>query len=133
MTDQELLAIFDQQRVNRHIVAATDSVSRLRKLKKLRQYLLDHVDEACEATKMDFGKPVAETIIGELLVLISEISYTIKHLHRWMKPERQSTPLTMTGTSAYIQYEPKGCTLIIAPWNYPIALALKPLVSAIAA
>jgi aldehyde dehydrogenase (NAD+) len=133
MTDLELSAIFNRQWENRHVIAATDSHVRIAKLKKLREYLLARVDQACEATKQDFGKPAAETIIGELLVLINEITHTIKHLHQWMKPERQSTPLTMIGTSAYIQYEPKGCTLIIAPWNYPIALALKPLVSAIAA
>lgn len=133
MTDPELRGIFNQQQENRHVIAATDSRERIAKLKKLREYLLTHVDQACEATKRDFGKPVAETIIGELLVLVSEIGYTIKHLHQWMKPEKQPTPLTMTGTSAYIQYEAKGCALIIAPWNYPIALALKPLVSAIAA
>ena len=38
----------------------------------------------------------------------------------------------MLGTKAYIQPEPKGTALIIAPWNYPFNLAIGPLVSAIA-
>jgi aldehyde dehydrogenase (NAD+) len=32
-----------------------------------------------------------------------------------------------------VQLEPKGVVLIIAPWNYPLYLALDPLVSALAA
>jgi len=39
----------------------------------------------------------------------------------------------MLGTSGTIYYEPKGCALIIAPWNYPFNLAIGPLVSALAA
>jgi aldehyde dehydrogenase (NAD+) len=128
-----LLQIFSKQRENQYRVAGSDAEQRIAKLKKLRHYLLDHLNEACEATRQDFSKPEAETIIGELLVLISEISYSIKNLKRWMRPERQSVPLTMLGTSSHIQYEAKGCVLIIAPWNYPIALSLKPLVSAVSA
>ncbi|MDX1741255.1 MAG: aldehyde dehydrogenase family protein, partial [Rhodothermales bacterium] len=41
--------------------------------------------------------------------------------------------LPLLGTTAEIQYEPKGVVLIISPWNYPWLLALGPLVSAIAA
>jgi len=134
MTDHsKLRIIFSKQRKNQYRIAGSDADERISKLKRLRQFLLDHIDEACAATRRDFSKPEAETIIGELLVLVSEISYAIKNLKRWMRPERQSVPLTMIGTSSYIQYEAKGCVLIIAPWNYPIALALKPLVSAISA
>ncbi len=125
--------IFTRQKDNAPVIATTNATERIAKLKKLQKFLLDHVEEACEATYMDFRKPHAETIIGELLVLISEISYTIKNLPKWMRPERQAVPLTMLGTSAYIQYEAKGNVLIMSPWNYPIALAIKPLVSAIAA
>ena len=134
MTDQdELLNVFSKQRANQYIVARSTAAERILKLKRFRDFLLTHVDEACEATRLDFQKPAAETIIGEILVLVSEVNYAIKNLNRWMKPHRVATPLTAVGTSSYIQYEPKGCVLIIAPWNYPINLAFKPLISAISA
>lgn len=129
----EYQEVFKTLRANRWRVANTSADERIRKLVKLKNYLLDHQEEAYTATRLDFGKPTAETIIGEYLILTSELSYAIKNLKKWLKPERQVTPLTMIGTSSYIQYEAKGCVLIIAPWNYPIALSLKPLISAISA
>jgi aldehyde dehydrogenase (NAD+) len=128
-----LQSIFDKQKDNQFIVARSSAKERILKLKRLREFLLAHMDEACQATYRDFKKPAAETIIGEMMVLVSEISYAIKNLNRWMKPERQPVAMTMVGTTSWIQYEAKGCVLIIAPWNYPITLALKPLVSAMSA
>lgn len=133
MVSNQILNIFGKQKANRHDVARTSAAERIVKLQRLQKYLLDHVSEACAATKNDFGKPEAETLIGELLVLQGEISYALKNIRRWMAPQKTPTPLVSIGTSAYVQYEAKGCTLIIAPWNYPISLAFKPLISAIAA
>jgi aldehyde dehydrogenase (NAD+) len=50
-----------------------------------------------------------------------------------MKPQKVGTPLMLLGTQGYIQLEPKGMCLIIAPWNYPFNLAINPMVHAIAA
>ena len=50
-----------------------------------------------------------------------------------MSNKRVSTPATFLGTKAHVQYEPKGSSLIIAPWNYPFNLAVCPLISAIGA
>ena len=133
ITTNELLDIFGKQQANQLRIAQSTSTERIEKLKRLREFLLTHVDDACEATKADFQKPAAETIIGEILVLVNEINYAIRNLKRWMSIDRQATPLTAIGTSSYIQYEAKGCALIIAPWNYPINLAFKPLISAISA
>lgn len=129
----EIERIFNLQKQARFAVASTSCGVRKSRLRRLQQYLLEHVEDACEATRKDFGKPEAETIIGELLVLQSELSYAIRNLERWMAPHHQRTSLATIGTTSWIQYEAKGCALIMAPWNYPINLALKPLVSAVAA
>jgi aldehyde dehydrogenase (NAD+) len=50
-----------------------------------------------------------------------------------MKPQRVSPTLMLLGTRARIRHEPRGVSLIIAPWNYPVSLLLGPLTSAIAA
>jgi len=57
----------------------------------------------------------------------------VRHLRGWMRTRRAAVTLAMLGTQARIRYEPKGVTLIISPWNYPVSLTLGPLVSAIAA
>ena len=47
--------------------------------------------------------------------------------------EDVDVPITLLGSSAYIQYEPKGNCLVITPWNYPFYLAVSPIIYAIAA
>lgn len=55
------------------------------------------------------------------------------HLQNWARDRRRPTPLFLFGSKSRIHYEPYGCALIIAPWNYPLQLALSPLIGAIAA
>ncbi|TDB67047.1 aldehyde dehydrogenase family protein [Arundinibacter roseus] len=121
-----------QQQATQRLKTAS-AAERIGQLKKLRTYLLSHMEEAKDATYKDFRKPEAETMLGEMFGVLGELNYTIKNLKRWMKPKQVSTPLSAIGTDSYIQYEAKGNALIISPWNYPISLALKPLVSALAA
>ena len=50
-----------------------------------------------------------------------------------MKRKKRWVPVSQLPGSASVQYEPLGVVLIIAPWNYPIYLALSPLVAAVGA
>ncbi|HEY4640120.1 MAG TPA: aldehyde dehydrogenase family protein, partial [Thermoanaerobaculia bacterium] len=67
------------------------------------------------------------------LPVVQEARFAVRHLKRWMKPQRVATPLALFGSRSRIVYEPKGVVLIISPWNFPFNLTLGPLVSAIAA
>lgn len=106
---------------------------RVKKLKMLQEYVLAHQNEICEAMFADFKKPASEVILAELMGIKREIDHTVSHLKAWARPQSVSTPLILLGTSAHIQYESKGLCLIIAPWNYPLNLAICPLIHAIAA
>ena len=79
------------------------------------------------------GKHPTETNLTEMLPLVGEVKHAIAHLKRWMKPHRISPTLATLGTTSRVVYQPKGRCLIISPWNYPLSLALGPLVSAVAA
>src|SRR5690625_3430920 len=85
------------------------------------------------ALKNDLNKSKHEALTTELGILYTEINFCLKHLKDWMKDELVDAPLTHKGTKNYIKHEPYGATLIIAPWNYPIQLALAPVIGAIAA
>lgn len=89
--------------------------------------------EIFHALKMDLNKSKHEALITELGVIYSELNFALKHLQEWMKDTSVPAPLTHTGTKNTIMYEAYGVTLIIAPWNYPIQLALVPVIGAIAA
>jgi aldehyde dehydrogenase (NAD+) len=102
-------------------------------LQKLSSAIRKNDAAIVAALKADFAKPEAETILSEILPVTQEIRHTLRHLKRWMRPQRYSQSLTTLGTSASVIPQPRGVCLIIAPWNYPFNLALAPLVSCLAA
>src|SRR5699024_5599581 len=85
------------------------------------------------ALKEDLNKSEHETLTTELGVLYTEIDFVLKNLQRWMEPEKVASPMTHKGTKNYILREPFGVTLVISPWNYPLQLAIAPVIGAIAA
>ncbi|MBB5519902.1 coniferyl aldehyde dehydrogenase [Amphiplicatus metriothermophilus] len=87
-----------------------------------------------EAISADFdGRARAETLIGEVLTTLGAIRHARRRLARWMRPRRVATPLHMLPGRSRIVPQPLGVVGIIAPWNYPLQLALSPAAAALAA
>lgn len=125
--------IFEAQKVQALKMRNSTSLLRIALLKKLLDWIKLNQEDIRRAVHADFKKPYPEIDISEIFVVTSEINHAIKHLDGWMKPKKVPTPMTMLGAKSHIQFEPKGTSLIIAPWNYPFNLAIGPLVSALAA
>ncbi|MEQ3695786.1 MAG: aldehyde dehydrogenase family protein [Pseudomonadales bacterium] len=126
-------AIFQEQRANLPALKTRSAADRIAMLQRLKRAILRFRKNIVKAGAEDFGKPETEVDIAEIMPLLSELANTTKNLKRWMKPKRVSTPATLFGSSGKIIYEPKGASLVIAPWNYPVFLSLGPVISAVAA
>ena len=81
----------------------------------------------------DLHKSYEEAYLTELSIVKGEIKSHLKNLSNWAKPEKVPTPAKLAPSRSRIVKEPLGCSLIIAPWNYPVQLLLAPLVGAISA
>lgn len=113
---------------------ATKSVDfRIHQLETLKKMLVEHEDELNQAVYNDFKKPKLEMYATELGILHNEISYVLKNLKKWASPQKVSGSLVNFPSKNYTVAEPYGSVLVIAPWNYPVQLALLPAVGAIAA
>ena len=66
---------------------------RLEQLAEIQRALTEHEADFHEALRLDLGKGAFEAGLGESGWVISEAKYASKHLRRWMKPQRVSTPL----------------------------------------
>jgi aldehyde dehydrogenase (NAD+) len=100
-------------------------------LAKLKRYILEYQDEVLAAVKADLNRSTFEGYFE--IAALSEIKYAQKHLKEWMQPKKIKTSIEQFPGSAFIQPEPLGVALVIAPWNYPFQLTMSPLVGAIAA
>ncbi len=105
---------------------------RERQLRSLRRMLVEDGDVLCDALAADLGKSRTEAMITEIGFTVNEIDHLLKHLRSWLRPERVSVPITLPFAKAHVVREPLGVVLVIAPWNYPVQLALAPLAGAIA-
>lgn len=106
---------------------------RTAKIRKLRDALIARTDDWYRAAHADFGKPPGEVDLAEILPVCLEANHAIRHLRKWMKPQRVHPTWLTLGTRSHVQYMPRGRCLIIGTFNYPVNLTLGPLVSAIAA
>jgi aldehyde dehydrogenase (NAD+) len=113
--------------------ASFDRKARIEQLDRLAEAIKRNADKIIAACAADFRKPAEEVKLTEIFPVLQEIRHTKRHLKAWMRPKRVRETLGVFGTRARICPEAKGVCLIIAPWNYPVNLALGPLVSALAA
>ena len=114
-------------------MAATTLRERRQRLKKIEQWIVEHQQDIRQALYNDFGKPFEETDLTEILIALSEVRHTIRHLKKWMKPRKVKRTKAFLTTTARVHYQPRGCSLIISPWNFPFHLTVVPLMSALAA
>lgn len=106
---------------------------RREQLHRLKALLEERESDLLDALAADLGKPRLEGWASDIGIVITEIEHALRHLARWMKPERVWTPVAQRPGRASIHREPKGVVLVIAPWNYPVHLLLLPIVGALAA
>jgi len=130
---QEIGRLFTLQQTNTLRLRHTTAAQRAEKLRRLHTMVLDYRSAIQDALFADFRKPAIEVDTSEIAAVAEEATYAAKHVARWMAPERVSTPPQLVGSTSEIRYEPKGQALVLAPWNYPLNLALNPVVAAIAA
>ncbi|MGY5450758.1 coniferyl aldehyde dehydrogenase [Agarivorans sp. MS3-6] len=103
-------------------------------LKQLLKLLQENQNAIIQAISQDFGhRSSHETQLIELFPSIEGIRYTLKHLKKWLKPQRKGTAIWHLGARNHVEPQPLGVVGVIVPWNYPLYLAIGPLTDALAA
>ena len=129
----DLDVLFREQRDNRWAIRQTSIEQRIETLKSFKTVMEQHRPALIAALRDDCGKHPAEAQGSDIDPVMHEIDQMISNLAKWAAPKKITTPLTMGLTSAEVIYEPLGQVLVLSPWNYPVNLALVPVVGAIAA
>lgn len=111
-----------------------DWASRKAKLKTLGDLIQTHANDFKKVISEDFGhRSFTETTLAELMIIQGGISHAIKHTPKWMRHRSAPTALQFLPASNKIVPQPLGVIGIISPWNYPLQLAIMPLIGAIGA
>ncbi len=133
MTEQEIKDLVTRQRKYFQTGATLPVSVRVDALKRLYGVISGCEKEIHTALKRDLGKSGFESYMCETGLILEEISYMLKHIHRFAREKNVRTPLAQFHSRSFKKPSPYGVTLIMSPWNYPFMLTLSPLVDALAA
>ena len=133
MDKESILNIVAKQRENLVNSPLKNYKNRIELLKLLHKNITEMQEEIFDALKKDLNKSKEESYMTEVGLVLSELSYMIKHCKKFSKPKRVGTPLAHFHAKSYKMPCPYGMVLIISPWNYPFMLSVEPLVDAITA
>lgn len=133
VTEEQLRRIFDCQKQRALELRTSSHQQRIDRIDRLIKAVKASEEMLRTAMYEDLKKPSAEVDLTELLPLYQEARFVRSHLRRWLRPHRVRPTLTTLGTRAWVQYQPRGTSLILSTWNYPINLTLIPVLDAFAA
>lgn len=133
MTETEIRQIVENQRTYFYTGATLPLSHRIEALKKIQSYILTHEAEIGKAIRKDLGKSDFESYMCETGLVLSEITYMLKHIRSFAKEKNVLTPLTQFHSRSFKKPSPYGVALMMSPWNYPFLLTIDPLIDALAA
>ncbi len=106
---------------------------RLQQIRGIIRMLKECENELIEAVCKDTGKPVEEMRISEVTQTLCAAQLIEKQLASWMPDQYFSQWGILFPSTPTLRHEPYGVVLMIAPFNFPLMLVLKPLLGAVAA
>jgi acyl-CoA reductase-like NAD-dependent aldehyde dehydrogenase len=102
---------------------ATPVQERLKILARFAELLCEQKDSIAAVISREAGKPEAEALSTEILVVLDTVKYLQNHVAAFLKPEPvpHGNPVMKLKGGTLLR-EPYGVVGIISPWNYPFSL-----------
>jgi coniferyl-aldehyde dehydrogenase len=130
----ELLAAYDRLRAAWDRDGQLDLAARRKTLLALRGSLIDRAEAFAATLNEDFGgRSRHESLLAEVAVPVSAIDYTLPRMAKWARPQKVALEWPNWLASARLIKRARGVAGIIAPSNYPLQLALMPLIGSLSA
>lgn len=133
MKDERMRALLKEQRDFFKSGATLPVSFRIQQLKRLYGAIKRHEEDIHAALREDLGKGAYEGFMCETGLVLSELSYMVRHIRKFAGQKTVHTPLAQFASHSFKLPVPYGNVLIMSPWNYPFLLTMDPLIDALAA
>ena len=111
---------------------ATPVRERIAVLRGFQQLLNERRDEVAALICREAGKPAAEALATEVIVVLDAAEFCIRSAYRFLREEPlPHANLAMKTKRGKLVREPYGVIGIIAPWNYPFSIPAVETLSAL--
>ncbi|KAM0521192.1 hypothetical protein ACHAPE_002667 [Trichoderma viride] len=124
-------AIAAAAEVQRKWADTTTFAQRKAVLRSLMNYVMDNAEQICRIAGLDSGKTMVDAQLGEILVTVEKIQWTLAHGEKALRPSRRPTNLLMAYKRNTVHYEPLGVVAALVSWNYPFHNLMGPIISAL--
>ena len=103
--------------------SATPVAQRVAVLRRFQQILRERRDDVARLICREAGKPAAEALATEIMVVLDAAEFCIRNAHAFLRerPLSHGNPAMKTKRGKLVR-EPYGVIGIIAPWNYPFSI-----------
>lgn len=132
-SDAEIQAAFERARAAFGKIRALSVQQRLDEIGKIKSYFLANKEKIVDRIVEETGKARTDALVSEVFAILDIIHYYQKNAAKILADQVVPTPLLQFPKKSKIYYEPIGTVLIISPWNFPLNLALVPIVTAFTA
>src|SRR5450755_4324585 len=107
---------------------------RIAVLKRFRRKLSEQRDQVAMLISREAGKPTAEALTTEILVVLDAAEFCIRTAHSFLRDEPlRHGNLAMKTKRGKLVREPYGVIGIISPWNYPFSIPATETLAALVA
>lgn len=131
---ERIHTLFNQQKAAYRAQPMPSAQERIADLRRLKEAVLKYKDDLADAIYQDFScRSKDETMVAEVMTSVQGINYAIKRVKKWMKPSKRHVSMLFAPSHNKVMYQPLGVVGIMVPWNYPLQLAVLPLMTALAA
>lgn len=132
-TRYDMDSIIEKSHQAQEAWAKTTFSERRKVLNTIGKFINDHQEDVARVACRDSGKTMLDASLGEILVTLEKINWTIKHGENALKPSRRPGPsnILFSYKSAEIRYEPLGVVSAMVSWNYPLHNLMGPVIAAL--
>ncbi len=130
----EVRAAVDEARTAQAAWSAIGVRHRIAVLREFQRRLLQQKSAIAEAITREAGKPVAEALTTEVLVVLDAARFLIENAFRLLRDEPlPHGSLATQLKSGRLVREPYGVIGIVSPWNYPFSIPATETLAALVA
>ena len=133
---EKMMAALQAQRDDYLAEGFVTAETRIDRMRRGMNSVAKYQDKLIDALSQDFScRPRELSMLTDIAASIQPFKGAIKHVKKWMKPEkRKSTfPMGLLGGRSRIEYQPLGVVGVISPWNFPVNLTFAPMADIMAA
>jgi len=125
-----MAALLERQQLAQTQNMTVSAAQRRERIGQIINLVVAHHQEFVEAIEADFGgRSQGFSIMNDVLGSLASLKYTRDNLEPWLESQTRDvfSPYDQLGSTARVEYQPKGCIGIIGTWNAPLYTLLAPL------